>query len=285
MNISNKYMTEEEMKRLDEFAKAVRSVIDNQNSKYEIKPVGNRFYYENKFAEDLLPIYLRRCECEEKDLKEFNYVKNHSNYKICSISSSARLCFIRFYNEGAHFEISLPNPVRGNAAQLDAKLENTYFECKSQEVINGEKERLRKSYKKLLETEFGVKNITIVKNTLSFNLKDMGIEEFDGEYDKTHFNIKQLFTHLLAIAKKHPLIEDCVTLRYVIFKPSNKALSFYPELYIVYEELKKEIKAIASSKSIKFFLNKHKNIKLDLKLKDVFVDIDSLETIDLSKVN
>lgn len=271
------------MARLDDFISLIdQSIVKGE---YETKKVGNsRWYFDSDYKDALKAIYDSRCEYASK---EFRTVKGHKDaYKICSVSSSARLCFLYFYKKDATFEIGLPNPTgSGNPAQPDAKrIENgkiIYYECKCQEVVNGEKEVLPPAYLKLLADEFGLQELKIKKiivkdkeiEAIDLNLKQMGCS-LNKSYDDAHFNVKQLFTHLLAIKDKHK--EEEVELRYVIFKPKQELLNKKPTLLKVYEELDKEIEEIWSSDAIKFFLNKHKNIKLGDK-NNIYVYVDDKE--------
>jgi len=260
------------MNELDTFVKLIKESVEDKGN-FKIEPVGRRFYFENRYFKKLEPLYRERVDGDVK-INEFKDTRGHHGVKrICSVSSSARLCFSWLYKKGARFEIALPNPVRGNPAQLDARIENEYYECKCQEIINGEHEKLRESYKPLLEAEFGINNIKIdSKGYLSFNLKDMGAN-YDKEYSETHFNTKQLFTHLLAIAKKHPEEKDNVSLKYIIFKPSKDKLATKEEIVNIYRILDEEMEAIRNSSAIKTFLNKHKNIRLCMK--NVYVNVDN----------
>lgn len=195
--------------------------------------------------------------------KELAKVRGHENLKICSVSSSARLCFLYLWNkEGVEFESHLLNPTGGgNAAQPDAKIGNTYYEFKCQEIVDGEGEPLKYSYGPLLQEFFGIKIIKIneYERTITGYLPELGID-YKEDYDKTHFNVKQLFTHLIAIAKKHPKEDDLVKLQYVFFEPDAKKQS--TDTAVVYEELKAEIKAIWNSESLRFFKGKNRNIGL-----------------------
>jgi len=266
------FQREDSMNELDTFVKLIKESVEDKGN-FKIEPVGRRFYFENRYFKKLEPLYRERVDGDVK-INEFKDTRGHHGVKrICSVSSSARLCFSWLYKKGARFEIALPNPVRGNPAQLDARIENEYYECKCQEIINGEHEKLRESYKPLLEAEFGINNIKIdSKGYLSFNLKDMGAN-YDKEYSETHFNTKQLFTHLLAIAKKHPEEKDNVSLKYIIFKPSKDKLATKEEIVNIYRILDEEMEAIRNSSAIKTFLNKHKNIRLCMK--NVYVNVDN----------
>ena len=265
------------MGKLDDFILIVKNLLEPKEKNYEIQRVGEkRFYFCNDYAKDLEQFYNHP---EDVKCHEFQPILSYPNIKICSVTSSARLCFLKLYGKDTLFEAALKNPVGEDRypAQLDARVKNTFYESKCQEVINGEGELLKESYKKLLEDEFAIKNIKINQydNTLSFNLRDMGAD-YDEDYDKTHFNVKQLFTHLLAIAKSNE--KEPVTLKYIIFKPSDRLLKDYPELLKVYSDLKNEIKAIKESDSIKIFLRRHEG-KISLDLDDVFVEIDDLRTL------
>ena len=269
-----------EMSKLDEFVVLIKDSLIK--SKYKAERIGNnRFYFGNDYFDALKAIYEKRVHDTTK-IKEFNDVPYHSGVKkICSVSSSARLCFSWLYKKGAFFEVSLTNATdKGNDAQLDAYTEedNTYYECKCQEVIDGEHQMLKLSYKEILEdeNEFDVRNISVneYEKTLSFNLRDMGAN-LDEDYDKTHFNLKQLFTHLSAMSRLPK--NKQVTLKYIIFRPSKKILDKNIKIKQIYELLDREMLEIYNSRSIQNFLNKHKNIKLDLNPDNVYVYVDDPE--------
>ena len=243
-----------DMTKLDSFISEIKnSLPDNGYECKNISTRGKKYYFENKDYGDAL----KACfDKKEIDSKEFNGTPHYPYYKICSVSSSARLCFLYFINKGnVEFEVQLPNPLGGNPAQPDAKIGNTYYECKCQEIVDGEKETLLDGYNEFLNYYFGITKLG--------NLKDMGVN-YDKDYDKTHFNVKQLFTHLIAIAENNKDTKEEITLQYIFFTPKEELQSESTKR--VYKELKEEIAAIWESDMMKNFYKKCPNIKLGISL-------------------
>ena len=238
-----------DMARLDKFIKEIKDSLPDNG--YEIVKISEgKYYFKNEDYGDALKAYF---DSKPIKSKEFNGTPYHSDYyKICSVSSSARLCFLYFVNKkSVEFEVHLPNPLGGNPAQPDAKIKNTYYECKCQEIVDGEKETLLKGYNELLNYYFGITKLGY--------LKDMGVN-LDKDYDKTHFNIKQLFTHLIAIAENNKGVKEEMILQYLFFTPKEELQS--KSTKNVYKELKKEISAIWNSEMIKHFYQKCPKIRL-----------------------
>lgn len=240
-------------KQLDLFIKAIKDdLLDNGEPLGELSK-GTRFYYYNnyhgsQYGDNLKQVFEKRGIMS----KEFTLMrKNPNHYKICSIASSARLCFLYFQGDkNIEFEAHLQNPTgSGNPSQPDAydKENNIFYECKCQEIVDGENETLSESYAPLLKTYFNIDkiNINIYEKNISAYLPDWGID-YNEDYDKTHFNVKQLFTHLLALAKE-PNIKNGTQLQYIFFTPKDENLK-------IYKELKAEIKAIWESEPIRYFL-------------------------------
>ena len=243
-------------KALDEFNELMRDSV-NDPTVEQISKRSKRFYYPNAYALDIKEEYISRTECKTK---EFSYVPYHKNIKFCSVSSSARLCYLYFKNDiDVKFEIPLQNPTgKGYDTQLDARKNNVFYECKCQEIIEGENEKLRKSYKPFLE-EFDIYGLKDDGEYITATLKEMNIN-LKGNYDNIHFNVKQLFAHLLALKRKYD--NEKVSLQYVIFKPRKDLLVNNSLLTNIYSELENEIKQIWASKAIKIFLKNHQNIEL-----------------------
>lgn len=246
---------------LDFFASDIkRSLPSNGLEPENISKKGTRYYFSNEdYGEPL-----KKCfDLLGIKSKEFQKVPGHNNLKICSVSSSARLCFLFFRKqEQVEFEYSLPNPTgNGNPAQLDAKTDQTYFECKCQEIVDGEKETLSEKYISKLKKYFGLNklNINTYEKTISAYLQDLNID-YNEDYDKTHFNVKQLFTHLISLAEEHQLEGDKAVLQYVFFTPAKENQSDSTKR--VYVELNAEIKAIWGSEALKFFKRVRPNIEL-----------------------
>ena len=258
------------MSKLNNFILEIKNSLPDNGCHIDSLAKDTRFYYQNSEYGDPLKKCFDKLGIESK---EFRPVSPYPNYKICSVSSSARLCFLFLLNEygkdNVEFEAHLPNPTgSGNPAQPDAKAGNIYFECKCQEIVNGEKETLSIDYLELLGKHFGLFDLKIneYERTISAHLTDLSVK-YDEDYDKTHFNVKQLFTHLLAIALKHPDEKDEVCLQYIFFRPKDMG----DKTRKVYKELDAEIDAIWNSDMMSYFLDKHKNIKL-LEPRKVSVD-------------
>ena len=245
--------------KLDDFILDIKNSLPFNGLEPESVSDGKRFYFSDK--EYGIP--LKKCFDRLKiESKEFTPVTGHKNLKkICSVSSSARLCFLYFCSEeDAEFEAHLDNPTGGgNAAQLDAKIGNTYYECKCQEIVNGEGETLKDSYEPLLKEFFGFDkiNINMHEKSISGHLTDFGID-YNEDYEKTHFNVKQLFTHLIAIGQKHK--NDAVALQYVFFTPNEEQQSDGTKK--VYDELKAEIKAIWNSDALRAYKEYRPNVSI-----------------------
>ena len=238
-----------DMARLDKFIKEIKDSLPDNGYKIDEISKGKKFYFRKEDYGNALKAYFDK----KIDSKEFNGTPYYPDYyKICSVSSSARLCFLYFINkENVEFEVQLPNPLGGNPAQPDAKIGITYYECKCQEIVDGEKETLLDGYNELLNFYFGITKLG--------KLKDMGVN-YDKDYDKTHFNVKQLFTHLIAIAENNKDTKEKITLQYIFFTPKEELQSESTKR--VYKELKEEMAAIWNSEMIKHFYQKCPKIRL-----------------------
>ena len=261
-------------KKLDCFIKEIKDSLPFNG--FEPNIIGkekNKYYFSNKdYGNKLKEVFDKRGIKS----KEFVLVKGQTDYyKICSVSSSARLCFLYFQDEkNIEFECHLPNPTgSGNPAQPDAKLGSIYYECKCQEIVDGEGEMLDVSYVKLLNEYFGIEKskINIFEGKISAHLSDLKVD-FEEDYDKTHFNVKQLITHLIAIANKHSNSnrDEVVKLQYIFFTPVKSKQS--EDTKKTYEELNKEIDAIWESDMIAFFKENFKHIEL---CKPKFISVDN----------
>ena len=252
------------MTNLDTFIKDIKNSLLDNNCKIESLSNGERFYYTNEEYGNPLK------KCFEKlsfTSHEFVGVRGYDNFKICSVSSSARLCFLYLRNiKDIKIEVELPickidTKERLAVAQPDAKEGNKYYECKCQEIVDGEGEVLSSAYIPLLKKYFGIESINISEygDTISAHLTDFGID-YNEDYDKTHFNVKQFFTHLIGMAEKHADKNDCVELQYIFFTPDENVMSNSTKQ--VYKELNAEIDKIWNSNMIKVFYKNRPNIKL-----------------------
>lgn len=255
MNMDDKLLMENDMSRLDDFILAIEKSLGCKDD--DLKRIGkneNRPYYksESKHEEKLKAIYDAH-HSSWKESKEFKNISSYNVLKINSISSSARLCCLYFENNNnVSFEKPVPNGTgKGDPAQFDAMCGDIYYECKCQEIVNGEGEKLPASYADLFYIYFGINNMRINaydNNKLSIHLKDILID-YDEDYDRTHFNVKQLFTHIFALIKQYP--NHIKTLQYIIFCPSKNKILTSDTIKTIYKELCSEIKAIWESPLMK----------------------------------
>ena len=199
------------------------AVFESVQYKKELSDIGNHKYYYSKEYGSRIINFL-------KDKK----VVSHETVKgsLRSSSSSARLCANYFYCDSTkstfEFEKPLFNDVSNHPTKMDAVYGTVYYECKCQEIVNGEHELLRKSYytkptSKLFK-EFGISNIEIKKHFnkngkndydyCEFLLEDLGIN-YPGYYHDINFNIKlkkallkNEIPYLLIIGSKMPLLSN-----------------------------------------------------------------------------
>lgn len=235
---------------------------DYQNLVKDIN--GNlKFYYDNSYAVNIYSYFVKRGF----NSKELNFKNNSKNLPICSVSSSARLCLLYFLknhkNDDFYLEQSYPILTKEGKtltnAHPDAILANTYYECKAQEVVNGENEKIRESYltsaKWFKEFFIDDKMLSVDNGYLEFDMSALGISIQKKYYD-LKLDIKQLLCHLLAIASETEKTNDCWTLKYLIFRPSRKFDEYLQEIY---DELDSEFNSILNSKNkIIEFCNSHK---------------------------
>jgi len=253
-----------EISLMNEFNIAVaESVI---YKKY-LKNIGNYKYYYSKEYGKRIKEYLKNLGVDSKE---------DSKESLRSTSSSARLCTNYFYNDDVEFEKPISNDVSNAKTKMDAVKGNIFYECKCQEIVNGEHEYLRQSYytKKTskLFKEFNIENIEIKQHYdaegnadykyCDFTLKDIGID-YSGKYYEINFNVKQLICHLIAIAHDYPGQNEKV-LKYIIFKPKQELIEKSERLKKLYDTLELQFKAIIDSDNIKAYISENNhNIKIE----------------------
>jgi len=263
---------------LDLFNKLIRDSI--LSTTYQIDEVSDhRFYFENRYAEAIKEYYeLTYRKSNEFEL--FGTSKGFNCYKICSVASSARLCFLLLGDDlNSRFEWHLLNATSKkenwekpskNDAQLDAFDFHTYYECKCQEILE-HKTPLPVSYSKCLEKNFGIKDLSVNGRNILATMKEFHLGSSDKNYLHTYFDIKQLFTHLCAIIKDNKELENR-KLQYIFFTP-KKELMKGTEFEKAYEELQSEINDIVSSDVIKIAKEK---FNIDFGYEFISVDDDRL---------
>lgn len=238
------------MKKEERMASFHDDCFNSIINKTGIKEVGPHLYYFDNSYSEPIAAYFKGMGFESKEL-EF---KNGSPFlPICSLTSSGRLCFLYFIskqNGYKHlFEQSYPILKKNGGvlaqAHPDAVFEDIYYECKCQEIVNGEGERMKSSYltnAKYFEEFFNdIGKITDNGSFLEFDLSNLGID-LEGSYFSTQINVKQLLCHLLALANRHELTGRQQTLQYIIFVPNKATLSSE-----IYSSLDLEINKIFDS--------------------------------------
>lgn len=222
-----------------------------------------KYYYDNSYSVNIFRYFVKRGF----NSKELSFKNNCKNLPICSISSSARLCLLYFLknhkNDDFYLEQSYPILKKDGKtltnAHPDAILGNTYYECKAQEVVNGENEKLRESYltsaKYFKEFFYDEKKISTNNGCLDFGMDALGVDIKKKYYD-LKLDIKQLICHLLSIANVTDKTNNHWTLKYLIFRPSRR---YDNEVKQIYDELDSEFNSILNSKNkIIEFCNSHK---------------------------
>lgn len=265
-------------KILNDFNNAIKDSVPNKDTQ-EVSP--NRHYYKDDY---LKPVQLYYCLTNRKS-NEFARIDTSSGirpYKMASVCSSARLCFIRLAEEAnVIFEYHLLNctskseiwekPNR-NDTQLDAFDGETFYECKCQEIFH-DKGYLSKSYKPFLRKYLGLTEIRDDGKNIVGSPKELKIEiENVKDYRKTYFDLKQLFTHLCAINKEAHKTGNRYLLKYIFFKPSQTYIDKNNDIAKAYETLEKEIQAIKKSD-----IFKNANNFVDFDYEYVFVDSESMK--------
>ena len=262
--------------KMQRFNEAMKNSLDNQESVIEISPDSKKYYYEDDYS---LPIQSYYAKKGWKS-REFKYKNGVNHLPICSVSSSARLCFLYFMNkyheDGFLLEQNYAFYKKDGRlhaiAHPDANVGDTYFECKSQEIVNGEKERLLVAYldaKNIEELFNDISKVEIKDGYLDFYMKELGIN-IDKKYDELQFNVKQLICHLLAIAEYNRRNNKETTLQYLIFVP--KSLDGLDDIY---NPLKEEIKKIFEEDNNILSFAKNHHIKLPSPKE--FISIDKID--------
>ena len=150
-------------------------------------------------------------------------------YKMCSVASSSRLCYLNFKSLNAEFEQIINN--QGCHPNFDAHLneyngnKNVYIECKCHEIVNSWSLRMAADpYQKLLEDYFGIHYDSFPdknkKLWIKVGFKEfLGVETINGVSCGKYFDFKQFLCHvigLLGLKRERP------TLQYVFFEPNKK---------------------------------------------------------------
>ena len=259
---------------MQEFNIAVAKSVQYKNG---LKDIGDYKYYYPKPYGERVKRFLKDLGVDSKE---------DSKNSLNSAASSARLCTNLYFEGAKNKNIELEKPIHNDVSNTPTKMDAVkgldFYECKCQEIVNGEHELLRKSYhtkqSSKLFKEFDISNIQIEEHKTSkgkhdydycdFSLEDLGINYQVKKYHEINFNVKQLICHLIAIAHDYS-DNDKKTLNYIIFKPKKALIEESTTLTNLYLELNEQFKAIVNSKKIQSFLNKH---NIELKMDYVYID-------------
>ena len=208
---------EEDMELSERYDLAIKESLNN-------KPI-NGVYYDENYKLSLI----KSMTDEEKKRFKGEYEKDYGDnrWKMCSVASSSRLCYLYFkYNnkkyENPEFEVVLHN--NGCNPHLDALVDGCYCECKCHEIVGHHSVYMsKKTYESLLKQIFNVDlkpdDIHGDNIKLRFNMfkgLDVKKEYTCGKY----FDFKQFICHIIGILG----IEKPTTyvgLQYVFFVPDD----------------------------------------------------------------
>lgn len=234
-------------------------------------------YYNKTYFKSLVSVLIDRDSFSNFS-REFKFYPNDrgGKYKICSVASSARLCFMYFQaNPDITFEEELKTGLGGFPPTLDAYdvKKNVYYECKCHEFFKNydvKEKKLKPTYRDLIKEHFGFKEIIEENERLEIKLTDLEINDPRTIY-QLKFDLKQMLCHLLGIVKNHAQGE--ATLQYIFFTPSESLRDTNQEIEGVYEELKEDIEMIWNSTFVKNFREK-------VELPDPkFIPVDKIEDL------
>ena len=280
-----------------------QSLPEEEKAKIPGSPSYHRFYYPNdweiveraKTFFDNQPKTLFGTYRTENGSKELA-PKNGRRLPFCSCASSARLCYLDFVEthdvRGVVLEVPMPNDFCALAPTwMDAVVLPTCYECKCQEIVNGEGETFRKSYwlhknSKLFQ-EFGLSldkernvkshfkdNGELDYEWLDFSCADLKID-LPGQYYELHFNLKQLICHLIAMANS-AFSPSPSKLQYVIYVPRIDLIDSHLEMKSLYQSLIHEVDRIwAQGSAISSFAKRH-GIELP---RPVYKTVDSIQEV------
>lgn len=246
-----------------------RLILNSVNNSHILT---NEVYYDKTYKQQLINELTNR-NIYEKFIKRELQEDKYGRTKMCSVASSSRLCFLLFGNtNGIIFES--PLTTEHSSAQLDASLDNTFYECKCHEIFDSH-DHLSLAYKNDLNKYFGINNIKENKNYCDLFLSDFGLNGNNSIY-KLHFDVKQFLCHLFGLAHN-----DGGILQYIFFTPKEALISQNLFCKQIYDELKTEINMFWNeSPKIKKMINTYK-IELP---KPQMIDVSTIDDFVMNKL-
>lgn len=260
------YGMEIDMDLKTQFDEAIKNSVQYREH-FNQNRTDNR-YYADEYANEIRTYF----DAKKFSSLETNYNPTYKCTPICALASSARLCYLYFKDkDDVIFEKPLKNDLkRSKPSKMDAVIQNTYYECKCQEIVSKSHTPLKKKYlRSAFFQEFNIKNYAIkqciskkdqktkIEKYLTFNVKELEIDlPNNPDYTHLHFDIKQLICHLIALANQDKNNEIEKELHYIFFKPTIQKNQ--TKLSQLYDDLEEELEAILSSDSkIISFADKH----------------------------
>ena len=228
-----------------------------------------RLYFGDDYKQVLIADMKKRRLYERyKDLEFVDYGKGRT--KICKITSSSRLCYLYFTGfidfDRASEECVLEEDAfsyqgdngKYTQAHFDCRRGSDFYETKCEEFFHEHDQYLLAHfYKKLLAESFDLDGVIPESNGNLFpTLEQFGIHNYEGSVYSLRFDMKQLLTHLLALAHRKQFEREPVTLNYIWFVPSQNDLE-EEELNRFEKGVFDEFCAIKEAPTIKRFCLKH----------------------------
>ena len=214
-----------------------KTLLDRYPNLEKKLEVTDGVYFNDEYHNALWTLISEKKENEKKYKSEFESSSPYPNeehveqrrWKMCSIASSSRLCFLK-YKEEAEFEKIIKNDRCRPHFDAYKEKDNTFFECKCHEIVQSHTPRLsRNAYEGLLNEWFG---ITLTKNNIretkdgekiALSFEMFGINDIELPCGK-YFDFKQFICHVLGLLGDEVKKRQKPTLQYVFFLPNKKYL-------------------------------------------------------------
>ncbi len=124
---------------------------------------------------------------------------NSQGPKMCSIASSARLCYLAsktvYPGISEHEKTDVKNGIcHPHYDGYDGK-DNVFYEFKCHELCSTSHDKLTKSYAPLLKEVYGIE----AKDPADLTFADFGIKSVKGSIYKINFDFKQFLCHVFGI--------------------------------------------------------------------------------------
>lgn len=231
------------------FDKLVEKQIGNNN-----RLIPGTVYFDESYENDLRnEMGYVICKKLKKEFNRSEVISGVESAKICSIASSARLCYFYLKNvPNIEFEYTkLKN--KKCKPNFDAYADNVYYECKCHEFYGGRKTiKFVKSYNALFKQYFH-KEFEVIDDHIYLTYSDFNIN-LDTKIKSTPFDFKQFLCHIFGLLK---ILDSRPTLKYLLFSPEEEVLKEDSKVYERYKEIieitnkvKDELKVFIGDKEV-----------------------------------